>query len=75
MGGACSGHGRDEKYNILVVKPERNRPLGRSRRRWEDNIRMELREIGWEGVVWMHLTQERDKRRTHVITVMDHRVP
>jgi len=45
MGGACSGHGRVEKYNILVVKPERNRPLGRSRRGWGAIIRMVLREM------------------------------
>jgi len=47
-------------YNILVGKPEGERPLGRHRHKWEDNIRKDLREIGWEGVVWMHLTQDRD---------------
>jgi hypothetical protein len=41
---------------ILVGKPEGKRPLGRNRRRWEDNIRMDLREIRWEGVDWMHLS-------------------
>jgi hypothetical protein len=42
-------------YNILVGKPEGKRLLERRRHRWEDNIRMDLREIGWEGVDWMHL--------------------
>jgi len=42
-------------YKILVGKPEGKRPLGRPRRRWEDNIRMDLKELGWEGVDWMHL--------------------
>jgi len=46
---ACMGEMRNA-YEILVGKPERKRPLGRSRRGWEDNIRMDLREIGWEGV-------------------------
>jgi hypothetical protein len=51
MGGACSTNG--EKRNacrILVGKPERKRPLGRPRRRWVDNIKMDLREIGWDEV-------------------------
>jgi hypothetical protein len=47
-------------YNILVGKPEGNRPLGRPTLRWEDNIRMDLREIGWEGVDYMHLAQDKD---------------
>jgi hypothetical protein len=47
-------------YNILVGKPEGKRPLGIPRRRWEDNIRMDRREIGWEDVDWMHLAQDRD---------------
>jgi hypothetical protein len=42
-------------YKIVVGKPERKRSLGKPRRRWEDNIRMDLREIGWEGVDWIHL--------------------
>jgi hypothetical protein len=47
--------------NILVAKPEGKRLLGRPRRRWKDNIRINLREIGCEGVDWMRLVQERDK--------------
>jgi hypothetical protein len=46
---------------ILVGKPEGKRPLGRHRCRREDNIRMDLREIGWEGVDWIHLGQDRDQ--------------
>jgi hypothetical protein len=46
--------------SILVGKLEGKRPVGRHRRRWEDNIRMDLREIGWEGVNWIHLAQDRD---------------
>jgi hypothetical protein len=42
-------------YKILVGKHEGRRPRGRPRRRWEDNIRMDLREVGWEGVDWIHL--------------------
>jgi hypothetical protein len=46
--------------DILVAKPEEKRPVGRPRRRWEDNIRMDLRKIGWEVMDWMHLAQDRD---------------
>jgi hypothetical protein len=48
-------------YNIFVGKPEGMRLLGRSRRRWEDNIRMDLREIGWKGVDGIHLALDRDQ--------------
>jgi hypothetical protein len=48
-------------YNILVVKPEGKRPLGRPRQRWEGNIVMNLREIGWEVVDWIHLAHDRDQ--------------
>jgi hypothetical protein len=44
----------------LVRKPEGKRPLGRTRYRWEDNIRMDLRKLGWEDVEWMHLVQDRE---------------
>jgi hypothetical protein len=47
-------------YKVLVGKPEGKRPLGRPRRRWEDGIRMDLREIGWGGVDWIRLAQDRD---------------
>jgi hypothetical protein len=45
---------------IFVGKPEGKRPCGRHRRRWEDNARTDLRELGWEVVVWIHLAQGRD---------------
>jgi hypothetical protein len=59
----------------MVGKPEKKRQLGRPRRRWEGNINIDLRETGWEGVDWMHLTQDRDQCRAVVNTVMNHRVP
>jgi hypothetical protein len=55
MGGECGSHGGCEgAYNILVGRPEGRRPLGRHRRRWEDNIEMDLREIGFGDVDWIH---------------------
>jgi len=58
MGGACSTQGRDEDtYNILVVKTEGKRPLGRDGRRWEDT-RMDLRGTEWEGVDWIRPAQD-----------------
>jgi hypothetical protein len=62
-------------YNILIGRPEGRRPLGRPRRRWEDNIKMDLREIGFGDVGWIHLTQDRDRWRALVNTVMNLRVP
>jgi hypothetical protein len=62
-------------YRILVGKRERKRPLGRSRHRWEDYIRMDLREIGWEFMDWMHTAQDRDQWRDFVKRVMNFRVP
>jgi hypothetical protein len=57
-------------YRVLVGKPEGKRPLGRSRRRWEDNIRMDLREVGCGGMDWMELAQDRDKWRELMNVVM-----
>jgi hypothetical protein len=51
--------------------PEGKRPLGRPRRRWVDNIKMELGEIGWDGMDWIHLAQDRDQWRALVNTVMN----
>jgi hypothetical protein len=60
VGGACGSHGEERKvYKILVGKPERKRPLGRPRHRWEDGNRMDLREIGWGSVEWIQLAQDR----------------
>jgi hypothetical protein len=53
-------------YRILVGKPEGKRPLGRPRRMWEDNIKMDLREIGWGGMEWIDLAQDRDQWRALV---------
>jgi hypothetical protein len=61
-------------YGILVGKPERKRPL-RLRRRWVDNIRMDFREIGWGGMDWIDLAQDRDQWRALVNTVMKLWVP
>jgi len=62
-------------YRLLVGKPEGRRPLGRPRRRWEDNIRMDLREVGCGRVDWMELAQDRDRWRALVSAVMNLRVP
>jgi hypothetical protein len=68
-------HGRGVKlYGVLVRKSEGMRPLGRPRRRWEDGIRMNLRESGCGGVEWINLAQDRDSRRALVNTVMNLRV-
>jgi hypothetical protein len=60
---------------ILVRKPEGKRPLRRPRHRWEDNIRMDLREIVWEDVDWMHLAWDRDLWQTLVNMAMNLQVP
>jgi ribosome biogenesis protein Nip4 len=62
-------------YNILVGKPEGRSPLGRPSRIWEDNIKMDLREIGFGDVDWIHLAQDRERWRAVVNTVMSLRVP
>ena len=56
-------------------KPERRRPPGRPRRRWEDNIKMDLREVGWWGIGWIDLAQDRDWWRALVNAVMNLQVP
>jgi hypothetical protein len=58
-------------YRILIGKPEGKRPFGRRRHRWKDNVKMDLREIGWEGVDWIHLAQDRYQWRTVMNTVKD----
>jgi len=67
------GEGRGV-HRVLVGKPEGKRPLGRPRLRWEDNIKMDLREVGRRGD-WMELAQDRDRWRALVNTVMKLRVP
>jgi hypothetical protein len=61
-------------YKGLMGKPEGKTPLGRPRRRWEDGIRMDLREISWFSVEWIQLVQDRDQWRALVNTVMNLRV-
>jgi hypothetical protein len=61
-------------YRVLVGRPEVKRPLGRSRRRWEDNIKMDLRETGIDGANWIQLTQDRVQWRSFVNTVMNFQV-
>jgi len=67
------GEGRSV-HSVLVGKPEGKRPLGRPRRRWEDNIKMDLREVG-RGGNWMELAQDRDRWRALVNAVMNFPVP
>jgi hypothetical protein len=67
--------GETNAYRILVGKPEGKRPLGRPRRRWVDNIIMELGEIGWDSRDWIEVAQDRDQWRALVNTVMNLRVP
>jgi hypothetical protein len=62
-------------YTILVGRPEGRRPLGRPRRRWEDNIKTDLQEVGWVGMNWIELAQDRDKWRALVNAVMNLLVP
>jgi hypothetical protein len=62
-------------YRILVGKPEGKRPLGRPRCRWVDNIKMDLSEIGWDGMDWIDLAQYRDQWRALVNMVMNLWVP
>jgi hypothetical protein len=61
-------------YSILLGISDGKRPVGRLRRRWEDNIRIDLSEIRWEDVDWLHLTQDRDQWRAVVNMVMNLRV-
>jgi hypothetical protein len=68
------GEKRNE-YRILVGKPVGKRPLGRPRCRWVDNIKMDLRELGWGGMDWIDLAQDRNQWRTLVNTIMNLRVP
>ena len=71
---ARMGEGRGV-YRVLVGKPQRRRPLGKPRHRWEDNIQMDLREVGCGCVDWMELAQDRDRWRALVSAVMNPRVP
>ena len=62
-------------YRVLVGKPEGKRPLGRSRRSWEDNIKMDLQEVGCADLDWIELAHDMDRWRALLTTVMNFRVP
>jgi hypothetical protein len=68
---------REERgvHTVLVGKPEGKRPLGKPRRRWEDNIKMDVQEVGEGRGEWVELAQDRDRWRAFVSTVKSHRVP
>ena len=72
MAHMCEGR---NMYRVLVGKPEGKRPLGRPRRRWEDNIKMDLEEVGCGGMDWVDVVQDRDRWRALVNVVMNLWVP
>jgi hypothetical protein len=72
MDRVCSTNGEKRNmFRLLIGKPEGKGPLGRRRCRWEDNIRMDLGEMGWVGVDWIDLAQDRDRGRAVVNVVMN----
>jgi hypothetical protein len=76
MGGSCSTNGEKRNgYRLFVGKPEGKRPLGRPRRRWVDNIRMDLGEVGLGDVDWIGLAKARNRWRALVNSVLNLRVP
>jgi len=76
MGRACSTCGGERGlYRVLVGKPEGKRALGRPRSRWEDNIKIDLKEVRCEGMDWIDMAQNRDGWRALVNAVMNLRVP
>ena len=75
MSGACGAYGEERGvHRVLVRKPEGKRPLGRPRRRWEDNIKRDLQEVGGGVGDWLELAQDRDRWRALVSTVINFRV-
>jgi hypothetical protein len=76
MARACTMPGKKRNtYRILMVKSELKRPLGRPKHRWEDNIKNDLREIGWCDKEWITVAQDRDQCRSLLNTVMNFWVP
>ena len=72
MGGACSAKGKWRGvYRVLVRKPEGKGPLGKSRRKWEYNIKIKLQEVGWGGMDWIDLASDRNRWRALVNMVMN----
>jgi hypothetical protein len=75
LGGACSTYGdRIGVYRVMVRKPEGKRPLGRPRHRYEDNIKMDLQEVGCGGIKWIEMAQDTDRWLALVKAVMNLRV-
>ena len=74
MGGTCGAYGGGE-HRVLVGKPEGKRPAGRPRNRWEDNINIDLQEVGCEGMNWIELAQNMDRWRAVLNAVMNLRFP
>ena len=62
-------------YRVLVGRPEARRPLGRPSLRWDDNIKMDLQDVGWRGVDWIAVAEDRDRWRALMNAVMNIRVP
>jgi hypothetical protein len=76
VGEICGMHGEGRGvYRVLIGRSEGKRPVGRPRRRWEDNIKVDLREIGIDGANWIRLAQDRVQWRTFVNTETNLRVP
>jgi len=76
MGGACSAYGEGRiVYRVLVGKPGGKRPLGRPRRRWEDNIKMDLQEVGCGGMDWIELAKDTGRWRALANVVVNLWVP
>jgi hypothetical protein len=76
MGGVCSAYGADRGvYRLLVGKHEGKRPLGKPRRRWVDNIKMDLQEVGCGVMDWIELALDRERLRAYVNAVMNIRIP
>jgi hypothetical protein len=75
VGETCGFHGGRGVYSVLVGRPEGKRPLGRPRCWWEDNIKLDLREIGINGANWIRLAQDRVQWQAFLNVVMSPRVP
>jgi hypothetical protein len=76
VGGTCGTHGEGRGvYRVLVGRPEGKRPVGRPKHSWEDNIKMDLREIGIDGANWIWLDKERVRWQAFMNTVMNPRFP